>query len=88
MPEMILLWGTRVRIIAGLQTYLLDQPDANEGGKIGLLSDGDGATVVDGPVWKQGESDTIVWWYIETDQGLTAWVPANTSQLTLLEPAP
>ena len=78
--------GSRIRIIPGLQTFLLDQPDVNTGAKVGSLVDGEEATIIGGAVWKQGESDTIVWWLVRTNGGLEAWAPANTSQLTLLEP--
>ena len=78
--------GRRVFIRPGLQTFLLDEPDVTEGARVGVMVDGEQATVVDGPVWRQGESDTIIWWLVETDEGLRAWAPANTSQLTLLEP--
>jgi hypothetical protein len=37
-------------------------------------------------VWLAGDSDTIVWWYVETNAGVRGWTPANTSQLTLLDP--
>jgi len=53
---------------------------------LGFLEDGATAVIVGGPTWLLGDSDTIVWWYVETTDGVTGWTPANTSQLTLLEP--
>lgn len=78
--------GMRVRIVPGLSAYLLDQPDAVNGAQIGIVSDGQEMTVSEGPVMRRGTSDTIVWWYVVTDDGGAGWAPANTSELTLLEP--
>ncbi|MCB9159853.1 MAG: hypothetical protein H6644_08350 [Caldilineaceae bacterium] len=78
--------GMRVRIVPGLQAFLLDQPDAVNGVQIGAIADGQEMTVRDGPVMRRGTSDTIVWWYVVTDDGTEGWAPANTSELTLLVP--
>lgn len=78
--------GVRVRIVPGLKAYLLDQPDAVNGAQVGAITDGEAMTVRDGPVMRRGTSDTIVWWYVVTDAGAEGWAPANTSELTLLEP--
>jgi hypothetical protein len=55
---------------------------------VGEFTDGDTATIVAGPELSQGDTDTIVWWYITLANDTQAWVPANTSQQTLLMPAP
>ena len=34
-----------------------------------------------------GDSDTIVWWYVDLPDGVRGWTPANTSQFTLLDVA-
>lgn len=78
--------GMRVIIQPGLQSYILTEPNLSTGESIGAIQDGEGALLLDGPILRQGESDTIVWWYATTDSGLEGWIPANTSQLTLLVP--
>jgi len=80
--------GQRVRIAPGLTLTLRSQPGADAGEQIGFMQDGQAATLIGGPVWMPGLSDTIVWWYARLDTGQEAWIPANTSELTLLEAAP
>lgn len=80
--------GQRVRIRGGYQVALRTEPGASAGTVIGAMVGGDEATVVNGPVWLAGTSDTIVWWRVLLDDGSEAWVSANTSDLTLLEPVP
>ena len=79
--------GMRVVIQPGLQSNILSEPNLGAGESVGVILDGEGAQLLDGPVLRKGESDTIVWWYALTDGGVEGWVPANTSQLTLLIPA-
>ena len=79
--------GMRVVIQPGLQSNILSEPNLGVGESVGVILDGEGAQLLDGPVLRKGESDTIVWWYALTDGGVEGWVPANTSQLTLLIPA-
>jgi hypothetical protein len=78
----------RVRIRPGYEVALRTEPGATAGSVIGSIQGGAEATIVNGPVWMEGISDTIVWWYIRLDDGTQAWVAANTSEFTLLEPAP
>lgn len=78
--------GMRVRIRPGLRAFVRSAPGAEAGEAVGFLEDGATATITGGPTWLPGDSDTIVWWYIETADGVSGWMPANTSQLTLLEP--
>lgn len=78
--------GMQVRIRPGLRSFVRSAPGAEAGEVLGFLEDGDTAVIVGGPTWLLGDSDTIVWWYVETADGVTGWTPANTSQLTLLEP--
>lgn len=80
--------GQRVRVIPGSALTLRTQPGAEAGEAIGFMQNAEGATIVGGPHWVQGLSDTIVWWYVQLDDGRQAWAPANDSQFTLLEPAP
>lgn len=78
--------GQRVRVQSGLALTLRSAPGADAGSQMGFLKDAEEATIVNGPVWTAGESDTIVWWLVSLDNGVKAWAPANTSTLTLLEP--
>jgi hypothetical protein len=77
-----------VRIRAGLQVALRTEAGANAGEVLGAMQGGDEATIINGPIWLEGNSDTIVWWFVRLDDGTEAWVSANTSELTVLEPAP
>jgi len=79
--------GMRVAIVPGLQLALRSEPGADAGVVVGAMSDGQEARIIDGPYMTQGESDTIVWWQVELDDGTRAWAAANTSQQTLLIPA-
>ncbi len=72
----------------GYNSYIRSQPGAEAGEAVGYLQPGDRVTIIGGPTWQQGDTDTIVWWYVRTDAGATGWAPANTSTLMLLEPAP
>lgn len=80
--------GGRARLQPGYSTAIRSQAGAEAGEIIGYLQNADEMTLIDGPVWLQGNSDTIVWWYVRLDDGTEGWVPANTSDLTLLQPAP
>lgn len=80
--------GSTVRIGPGLKSYVRTEAGGDQGEVIGYLQDGETAVVLGGPVWLQGDSDTIVWWYVELEDGVQGWTPANTSQLTLLMPVP
>ncbi len=79
--------GQRVRIRPGYQVALRSEPGATAGEVLGSLDGGTEATIINGPVWLEGNTDTIVWWKLRLDDGSAAWVAANTSDLTLLEPA-
>jgi hypothetical protein len=78
--------GQRVRVPNGLALTLRSAPGADAGSPMGFLKNTEEATIVNGPVWTAGDSDTIVWWLVSLDNGIKAWAPANTSNLTLLEP--
>lgn len=80
--------GQRVRIRPGFQVALRTEAGASAGTVLGAMQGGEQATIINGPIWLEGNSDTIVWWYIRLDNGTEAWVSANTSELTVLEPAP
>ena len=78
--------GVRVQIVPGLQLALRSEPGADRGSVVGSMTDGVEATIIGGPEYTQGDSDTIVWWFVELDDGTQAWAAANTSQQTLLMP--
>ncbi len=81
--------GQRVRSSSGIQGITVRTlPGAAAGDVVGYMEPPTTATIINGPVWLPGNSDTIVWWFIRTDAGVEAWVPANTSEFTLLEPVP
>jgi hypothetical protein len=81
--------GMTVVIDEGMRSYVRTEPGANQGEVLGYLQDGESAIIQGGPVWLPGDSDTIVWWEVTTiADGVRGWTPANTSQLTLLVPAP
>jgi hypothetical protein len=80
--------GMRIAIIPGLQLALRSEPGAEAGTVVGSMSDGEQATIIGGPRLTRGESDTIVWWLVQLADGTQAWAAANTSQQTLLVPAP
>jgi hypothetical protein len=80
--------GMRVTIVPGLQLALRSQPGADAGIVVGVMRDGQAALIIGGPHMTQGDSDTIVWWLVELEDGTQAWAAANTSQQTLLMPVP
>lgn len=81
--------GQKVQLRAGIQGITLRTlAGATAGDVIGYLQPPTQATLINGPIWLQGNSDTIVWWFVRTDDGVEAWTPANTSEFTLLEPVP
>jgi hypothetical protein len=79
--------GATVQIRSGLRSFVRSEPGSDQGEIVGYLQDGSTALVVGGPTWLQGDSDTIVWWYVELPNGVRGWTPANTSQFTLLDVA-
>jgi hypothetical protein len=92
--------GSRVRISPGYTLTLRSEAGADSGQIVGYMvadpSAGDDpslrllgptAEIVDGPILTQGKSDTIVWWYVRFNEGSEAWAAANTSDVTLLQPA-
>lgn len=81
--------GQRVRLREGIQGVTLRTlAGATAGDVVGYLEPPMEVTIVNGPIWLQGNSDTIVWWFVRTEEGVEAWTPANTSEFTLLEPVP
>jgi hypothetical protein len=79
--------GVRVQVVPGLRLALRSEPGADRGMVVGDMSEGEIATIVGGPEFTQGDSDTIVWWFVTLANSTQAWAPANTSQQTLLMPA-
>ncbi|MYC62281.1 MAG: hypothetical protein F4X16_05530 [Caldilineaceae bacterium SB0661_bin_34] len=43
-------------------------------------------TIVGGPVWLAGDSETIEWWFVATDDGAEGWMAANGSTQRYLNP--
>jgi hypothetical protein len=80
--------GSRAQIRPQLQSFVRTLPGPDQGEPVGYLQNATTVTIIGGPVWLPGESDTIVWWYVELPDGTSGWTPANTSTLTLLDPAP
>ena len=78
--------GDRVQLLPAYKITLRSQAGAQAGVEVAQLQNADRMTILNGPIWLQGNSDTIVWWYVRIDDGPEGWIPANTSELTLLEP--
>ena len=76
--------GLRVTIVPGLQAAV--RTGANAGDIIGALGNGLEGTIIGGPALTQGDDDTIVWWFVELDDGIQGWSPANTSTQMLMIP--
>lgn len=77
--------GQRLRVLSGIDgVSLVSEPGPDQTKVIGHLKAGDEAAIIGGPVLLQGNSDTIVWWHVQLDDGTQAWIPANTSEITLL----
>lgn len=79
--------GMRVTIIEGFQAAMRSEPGANAGDVVGALGNGVAGMIIGGPEQTQGDQDTIVWWFVELDNGTQGWSPANTSVQTLMVPA-
>ena len=77
--------GKTVKIRSGLRSAVLSAAGPDQGEIVGYMQDEDTAVVIGGPTWLQGDSDTIVWWYVDLPDGVRGWTPANTSQFTLLD---
>ncbi len=79
--------GKRVRVLPGFSVSLVSEPKPEQSLVVGFLKEGEEATIFDGPVYAEGDSDTIVWWHVRLNDGAEAWLPANTSSATLLTEA-
>ncbi len=78
--------GDRVRIRQGLAAYLRSEPGPAAGQELVIMENRQTGRIIGGPVWLKGDTDTIVWWYVELDEsGVKGWVSANTSQIRVLE---
>jgi len=77
--------GKRMRVLPGIEgVSLVSEPGPDQSKVIGHIKAGDEANIIGGPVLLQGNTDTIVWWQVQFDDGRQAWVPANNSDVTLL----
>ncbi len=80
--------GDNARIRPGLAAYLRSEPGPTAGEELVIMQNGQVGRIVGGPVWLPGETDTIVWWFLELeDGGVKGWASANTSQIMVLEEA-
>ena len=79
--------GVRVQAVPGLRVAIRSEPGIDQGIVLGEIADDAIATIVNGPQNLQGDTDTIVWWFVALPSGLEGWSPANTSEQTLLIPA-
>jgi hypothetical protein len=77
--------GSTVRIIDGLRSFVRSAPGSDQGEIVGYMQDGSTAVVIGGPTWLQGNTDTIVWWFVRLPNGVEGWTPANTSEVKLLD---
>lgn len=78
--------GDRIRLLPEYKISLRSEAGAQSGVIVSNLQEANHMTILNGPIWLEGNTDTIVWWYVRVDSGAEGWVPANTSELTLLEP--
>ncbi|MCB0063173.1 MAG: hypothetical protein KDE19_13710 [Caldilineaceae bacterium] len=76
--------GKRARVQPGITVSLVSEPVPDQSLVVGFWEAGEEGVLIDGPVRKQGNTDTIVWWRVRLDDGTEAWAPANTSEATLL----
>lgn len=80
--------GKRAVVASGISVSLVSEPVPDEEKIIGMVEAGTEMTIIDGPILTQGNTDTIVWWKVRLHDGLEAWAPANTSDLSLLTAVP
>lgn len=77
--------GQRAQVLSNVGgVSVVSEPSPDQSKVIGHLSPGDQVQIVNGPVLKQGDSDTIVWWFVRLDSGQEGWIPANISNMALL----
>lgn len=81
-----LLVGKRFRVLPNIEAMALrTEAGATAGDVVGYLKGGMEGNIIGGPNLLRGDSDTIVWWEVQLDEGTQAWVAANTSKLQLIE---
>jgi hypothetical protein len=78
--------GVEVQVVPGLRLALRSEAGAEAGVVVGDMGEGETAVIIGGPQYTRGDSDTIVWWFVELADGTQAWAAANTSEQTLLRP--
>ncbi len=65
------------------------EPDPDPDFSFAWKPQGTVVQLLGGPVWIEGETVTVVWWYVETaDDGQKGWMAANGSVTKYLEPLP
>lgn len=81
-----ILVGKHVKVKPNVEAMALrSEPGASAGEIVGYLKGDEEANVIGGPKSMRGDSDTIVWWQVQLDDGTQAWAAANTSTMQLLE---
>ncbi len=64
------------------------EPNPEADFSIHWLKQGTQVKLLGGPIWKDGQRDTIVWWFGSTDDGKEGWMAANGGDgVRYLEPA-
>lgn len=91
--------GMKVKLLPGVAARVLSYPPTNgvlseplEGEVVRYWDSFDSTTsgeasIVGGPVFSIGDTNTIVWWLVRFDDNTEGWVPSNTSEISLLVPA-
>ena len=78
--------GGRAVVQPGITASLVSEPSPDQSKVTGVLTEGMVVTLLDGPVQLQGNTDTIAWYRVRLDSGAEGWMPANTSETTVLRP--
>ena len=77
--------GQRAQVLSNVGgVSVVSEPSPDQSKVIGHLSPGDQVSIINGPVLRQGDSDTIVWWFVRLESGQEGWIPANISNMALL----
>ncbi len=64
------------------------EPDPDPTFSVAWKEQGTTVQLIGGPIWKSGDTDTIVWWYVRTDDNEEGWMASNGSTIRFLVPLP
>ncbi len=64
------------------------EPDPDPTFSIAWKEQGSVVQLLGGPVRRAGDTDTIVWWYVRTNDNEEGWMAANGSTIRFLAPLP